>query len=86
MFVKPRSNLNHVEPARVENDRGLASLVRVEVLLPLKVCYNCYKFRIELVEECHVKRLHAQIELIGTTPDPQKPGFGYAQYSRIHAL
>jgi len=40
MLVKLGGHFDHVEPARVVNERALALFVRDEILLPTKICYE----------------------------------------------
>ncbi len=86
MLVKPSGHFDHVEPARVTNERALASFVRDEVLLPTKIHYEQCKCRVEHVENGQVKRLHTQVELVGPALDTHEPGLGYAMYPRDYPL
>jgi hypothetical protein len=82
MPVKPGGHFDHVEPARVANERALAPLVGDEVLFPTKIRHEQCKSRVERVGNGQVKRLHTQVELVGPAPDAHEPGLGYAMYPR----
>jgi hypothetical protein len=47
--VKPGGHFDHVEPARVANERALAPFVRDEFLLPTKIRHEQCKCRVERV-------------------------------------
>jgi hypothetical protein len=84
--VKPGGHFNHVEPARVANERVLAPFVRDEVLLRTKLRHEQCKCRVERVGNGQVKRVHTQVELVDPAPDAHEPGLGYATYPRDYAL
>jgi hypothetical protein len=76
MLVKPGGHFDHVEPARVANERALAPLVQDEILLLTKIHYEQCKCQVERVENGQVKRLHTQIELVGPALDAHEPELG----------
>ncbi len=86
MLVKPGGHFDHVEPARVANERALAPFVQDEVLLPTKIRYEQCKCRVERVGNGQVKRLHTQVELVGPALDAHELRLGYVMYPRDYAL
>jgi hypothetical protein len=82
---KPGGHLDHVDPARVSNERALAPSSD-EVLLPTKIRHEQCKCRVERVGNGQVKRLHTQVELVGPAPDAHGPRLGYATCPRDYAL
>jgi len=86
MLVKPGGHFDHVEPARVANERALAPFVRNGVLLPTKIRYEQCKCRVERVRNGQIKWLHTQVELVGPAPDAHEPRLGYTMYPRDYAL
>ncbi len=86
MLVKPSGHFDHVEPARVANERALALFVWDEVLLPTKICYKQCKCWVERVRNGQVKQLHTQVELVGPAPDAHELGLGYTMYPHDYAL
>jgi hypothetical protein len=86
MPVKPGGHFDHVERARVANERALTPFVRDEVLLPTKIRHEQCKMSVECVGNGQVKRLHTQVELVGPGSDAHEPGLGYAMYPGDYAL
>jgi hypothetical protein len=86
MPVKAGGLFDHVEPARVANERALAPFVQDDVLLPTKIRQEQCKCRVERVGNGQVERLHTQVEFVGPAPEAHEPGLGYAMYPRDYAL
>ena len=58
MLVKQGSNLNHVQPLSVTNERALNSFVWDEVILPTEIQYKQCKRRVKHVRDGQVEQLH----------------------------